>query len=252
MRVFGDAVVFFECQVVAVEGGALSQPARTKERRHRRVWARLVTLRKLEQHRLCGYALEGIPLEVRCIGERVAGLEGPLGAVNELLNRHRAGHGIYHRRRLAQRLVFVPRGNAHRDAVQLIDTWAVEQRRHALLQMHTENRSSRRTQAKQLHQRTARNVQRHGLHRGVDRRGQRAVVGAQRESREVGAIGIQIVLVIAVDVDSDLDLPDQLQQIRRGLPQGIPLPQDGVRRLRPIALAVGDDTAAILVNAPPA
>ena len=79
--------------------------------------------------------------------------------------------------------------------------------------MHTEHRSSRRTQAKQFHQRTARNVQRHGLNRGVDRQ-RRAVVGAQRESREVGAIGIQIVLVIAVDVDSDLDLPDQLQQIR--------------------------------------
>ena len=104
MRVGRQRGVLCEGQVVAVVRGPVSQVPRT-ERGLRGVRNVLVAFGELEDDRLGGDARQRVFPQVRRIGHRVAGLQDPLGVVEDLLDRHGPGHRVGYRGLNDSRLV---------------------------------------------------------------------------------------------------------------------------------------------------
>src|SRR5262249_19237389 len=94
---------------------------------------------------------------------------------------------------------------------------------------------------------------------------ERAHVNTRLDGQEIGPVdpaeglpeiidarGVQIRKAVAADVHTDLDDPDQLHQIRDGLPLPVAVPDDGPRCGSADPFVIRDDSVAVLVDAAPA
>jgi hypothetical protein len=180
---------------------------------------------------------------VRCVRHGVRGLRHPLGMLDHLLNRHGPWYRVDHRRlnhalgsvreadgerdAVAERHVLVEAWPRHRHSIEAGNPRAIEERRRTRSKHRADAVCAEdRRQSIALDARSPRDIEHAHVNARLDGQELGPVDPAERLPEIIDARGVQVRNAVAVRVHTDLDDPDQLHQIRDGLPLPVAVPDD--------------------------